>query len=160
MPDPDSPAGPAPAEAPPAAADADLDPAQLPAALLGFCEERHLATLTSLRPDGSPHVVPVGFTYEPERRLLRVITRDGSRKVRNLRAADGDRVRGRVALCQVDRARWVTLEGVARVTSDPDEVAEAVRRYAQRYRQPSENPSRVALLVEVDRVLAAPPLRR
>ena len=34
---------------------------------LSFLAERHLATLTTLRPDGSPHVVAVGFTWgEPD----------------------------------------------------------------------------------------------
>ena len=32
--------------------------------VLDFLTERHLATLTTLRPDGTPHVVPVGFTYD------------------------------------------------------------------------------------------------
>lgn len=31
--------------------------------VLSFLAERHLATLTTLRVDGSPHVVAVGFTY-------------------------------------------------------------------------------------------------
>ena len=34
-------------------------------AMLAFLAERHLATLTTLRADGSPHVVPVGFSYDP-----------------------------------------------------------------------------------------------
>ena len=38
----------------------DLD--DLPAGLLTFLTERHLATLTTLHADGSPHVVPVGVT--------------------------------------------------------------------------------------------------
>ena len=32
--------------------------------LLTFLTERHLATLTTLRADGTPHVVPVGFTFD------------------------------------------------------------------------------------------------
>jgi hypothetical protein len=40
--------------------------------VLAFLTERHLATLTTLRTDGSPHVVPVGFSYEPATRLARV----------------------------------------------------------------------------------------
>ena len=40
----------------------DLD--ALPADVLDFLTERHLATLTTLRRDGTPHVVPVGFTYD------------------------------------------------------------------------------------------------
>jgi hypothetical protein len=39
-----------------------IDPARLTDDVLGFLTERHLATLTTLRRDGSPHVVAVGFT--------------------------------------------------------------------------------------------------
>ncbi|HEY0487191.1 MAG TPA: PPOX class F420-dependent oxidoreductase [Mycobacteriales bacterium] len=124
-----------------------LDPRALPAAVREFLAERHLATLTTLRPDGTPHVVPIGFTWDDEAGLARVITGRTSRKARHL---DGG---GRVALCQVDGGRWLTLEGDAVVTDDPARVAEAVRRYADRYRQPRPNPDRVAVEVSVDRVL-------
>ena len=42
-----------------------LDPAALARDALDFLTERHLATLTTLRRDGSPHVVPVGFHLRP-----------------------------------------------------------------------------------------------
>lgn len=42
--------------------------------MAAFLDERHLATLTTLRADGSPHVVPVGFTYDVGDGLVRVIT--------------------------------------------------------------------------------------
>ncbi len=42
-----------------------FDPGALPGTALEFLTERHLASLTTLRADGSPHVVPVGFTYDP-----------------------------------------------------------------------------------------------
>ena len=124
-----------------------LDPYALPAEALAFLAERHLATLTTLRPDGSPHVVPVGFTWEDERRVARVITSRASRKARNLDSG------GRAALCQVDGWRWLTLEGDATVVGEPGAVREAERRYGQRYRQPRENPQRVVLEIAVDRVL-------
>jgi hypothetical protein len=59
----------------------------------------------------------------------------------------------RVAVCQVDRARWATLEGVATVSEDPVAVAEAVRRYADRYRQPKPNPERVVIEIALDRAM-------
>lgn len=126
-----------------------LDPHQLDEAVLAFLTERHLATLTTLRPDGSPHVVAVGFTFDPGAALVRVITFPASRKVRNLLAQPGSRA----AVCQVDGGRWLSLEGPATVTDDPDRVAEAVRRYALRYRQPGDRADRVAIELRVDRVL-------
>jgi PPOX class probable F420-dependent enzyme len=126
------------------------DAAALPDDVLAFLVDRHLATLTTLRPNGSPHVVAVGFAYDPENRLVRVITGGGSRKVANIRAA-GDSARA--VVCQVDGARWLSLEGQARVSDDSDEVAEAVRRYSLRYHPPRENPGRVAIEIAVDRVL-------
>jgi F420H(2)-dependent biliverdin reductase len=126
-----------------------LDPAALPPDAAAFAAERHLATLTTLRPDGTPHVAPVGFTWDGETGLVRIITFVSSRKVRNLVAAAGPRA----AVCQVDGGRWLTFEGPATVTDDPDRVAEAVRRYAERYRQPGERADRVAIEIATDRVL-------
>lgn len=126
-----------------------LDPAQLPSEALTFLHERHLATLTTLRPDGSPHVVAVGFTWDDEARMVRVITWAASRKARNVAANPG----GRAAVSQVDGGRWLTLEGAATVHDDPDRVAVAVRRYAERYRQPGERADRVVIEIAVDRVL-------
>lgn len=130
-----------------------LDPAALPDDVIAFVTERHLATLTTLRPDGSPHVVPVGFTWDAGAGLVRMITFAPSRKVRNLQAAQAAGAVPRAVVCQVDGPRWLSFEGPASVTDDPDRVAEAVRRHARRYRQPGERPDRVAIEIAVDRVL-------
>ena len=127
-----------------------LDPRDLPEPVTAFLAERHLATLTTLRPDGTPHVVAVGFTWDAEARLVRVITDGASKKARNV--LDGS---PRAVVAQVDGRRWLSLEGVPTASSDPDRVAEAVRRYALRYRVPRENPTRVVLEIAVDRVLGS-----
>jgi PPOX class probable F420-dependent enzyme len=119
-------------------------------AVLEFWTQRHLCTLTTLRQDGSPHVVPVGATVDAEAGLLRVIASGGSAKVRQVRAGAE-----RVAICQVDGARWSTIEGRAVVRDDPESVAEAERRYAQRYRRPRPNPQRVVIEVRITRVLGS-----
>lgn len=126
-----------------------LDPTDLPEPARTFLAERHLATLTTTRPDGSPHVVPVGFGFEPSTGLVRVITFVGSRKAANLAASPG----ARAVVCQVDGGRWLSLEGPAEVTNDPSRVAAAVAAYSARYRQPSERADRVAIEIRVDRVL-------
>ena len=125
-----------------------LDHHDLPANVLEFLTERHLATLTTLRPDGSPHVVPVGVTFDPTTRTARVITSGTSTKARHVRAGQS-----RVAVCQLDGRRWLTLEGTAVVRDDAASVADAVERYARRYRQPRVNPLRVVLEISVDRIL-------
>jgi PPOX class probable F420-dependent enzyme len=126
-----------------------LDPTALSSEVIAFLGESHLATLTTMRADGSPHVAPVGFTFDREAQVVRIITFASSQKVRNLRS----RPDGRAAVSQVDGGRWLTLEGVARVTDDPDAVAEAVRRYAMRYRTPGPRDDRVAIEIGVDRVM-------
>ena len=128
-----------------------LDPHDLPAAALEFLAERHLATMTTLRADGSPHVVPVGFTFEAGAGLVRVITSGTSRKAVHVRRGS------RVVVAQVDGRRWLALEGEGRLLEDPAEVADAERRYALRYRTPRPNPARVVVAVAVDRVLGSVP---
>jgi PPOX class probable F420-dependent enzyme len=123
--------------------------AEFPQALLDFWTERHLCTLTTLRPDGSPHVVPVGVALDMEQECAWVITSRTSVKARHLRGG------GSVAACQVDGRHWSTLEGRAEVRADEESVARAVERYAARYRRPRPNPERVALRVEVDRFLVS-----
>ena len=128
-----------------------LDPSALPDTALEFLAERHLATMTTLRPDGSPHVVPVGFTFDATAGLVRVITSRTSRKALNVAAGS------RVVVAQVDGRRWLALEGDGRVLVDPAEVAEGERRYAERYRVPRPNPERVVVAYVVDRVLGSVP---
>ena len=125
------------------------DPHDLPHEVTTFLEERHLATLTTLRADGSPHVVAIGFTWDGDTGLARVITFASSQKARHLL----DRPGTRAAVCQIDGGRWLTLEGPAVVTDDPARVADAAARYGVRYREPGERSDRVAIEIRVDRVL-------
>jgi F420H(2)-dependent biliverdin reductase len=123
------------------------DPAELTPASIAFLAERHLATFTTLRRNGSPHAVPVGFTWDDEARVARVISSRGSAKVVQARAGR------RASLTQVDGRRWLTLEGSTRVLEDAASVRDAEQRYAVRYRQPRPNPERVVVVLDVDRVL-------
>jgi PPOX class probable F420-dependent enzyme len=130
-----------------------IDPLHPTPAYLSFWRERHLCTLTTPRPDGTPHVVPVGVTYDPEAGVARVLANKSSRKVSHILAATGvDGPGARVAVCQMDGRRWATLEGHASVRTEPAEIAEAMRRYEERYgRVPRENPDRVLIEIRLTR---------
>lgn len=116
-----------------------------------FWTERRLASLSSVRPDGRVHVVPVGVTVDFPAGIARVITRRGSVKARLVAAAGAAGLA--VAVCQFEGAHWSTLEGRAVLRDDAESVADAVARYARRYRQPKENPERVVLEIAVTKVL-------
>ena len=113
-----------------------------------FVTARHLATLSTLSKDGSPHVIPVGFTVEGD--LARVITNVTSQKVRNLRRD------GRAAISQVDGREWLTFSGTAQILDGEDDVAHAVELYSRRYRQPQPNPQRVAIVLTITRIMGTP----
>ncbi|MDQ1074319.1 MULTISPECIES: PPOX class F420-dependent oxidoreductase [Microbacterium] len=118
---------------------------------LSFLREYHLATLSTVGRRGRIHAVPVGFTYEGG--VVRIIGSRGTQKFVNAERS------GRAAVCSVDGARWISFEGPARVTDDPEAVAHAVELYAARYRQPRVNPERVVLEMTVERVLGSQPFR-
>ena len=126
------------------------DPTSLSAEVTAFLTERHLAMLTTVRPDGTLHVVAVGFTWDTDAELVRVITRAGSRKARNL----FDRPGSPAAVGQVDGRRWLSLEGTAVVTADPGRVSRgrhaAMRRATA---QPRPREDRVVIEISVTRIL-------
>ncbi|MBP2478157.1 PPOX class probable F420-dependent enzyme [Crossiella equi] len=116
-----------------------------------FWTERRLASLTTIRPDGSPHVVPVGVTLDLDTSTARVITFAASVKARLVAAAGAAGLT--VAVCQFEGRHWSTLEGRAVLRKDAESVRDAERRYARRYREPKPNPARVVLEIPVSRVL-------
>ncbi|MCZ7460594.1 pyridoxamine 5'-phosphate oxidase family protein [Streptomyces sp. WMMC940] len=128
-------------------------------AYLEFWNEYHLCTLTTLRPGGRPHVVPVGVTLDADAGIARIITRESSRKVANVQAALPGQAR--VAVCQVDGGRWATLEGTAEVRTDAAAVDDAVARYGKRYgRTPAPDPERVVIEISIDRAMGQVVVRK
>jgi len=136
---------------------ADLSSANLPSVELISPEAREfasgniLATLSTIGPDGSIHVVAVGFTLVGN--TARVITSGPTQKVRNIERDS------RATLSQLEGRRWLTLSGKAHIERDAESVAEAVRLYSGQYRIPTENPQRVAIVIEIDSVLGSPGMR-
>ncbi len=126
-----------------------VDPLNPTRDVSAFLTEHHLASLTLLRSDGSPHVSAVGFTWDFDAQLVRVITWAGSMKSRILFKSPGTRA----AVCQIDGGRWLSLEGTALVTADPVRCLEGTQRYAQRYRMPQERSDRTVIEISVDKIL-------
>ena len=124
-----------------------IDRPSLTPTQIEFVRENILATLTTLRADGSPHVVPVGFTYDLDQNLVRVITFAKSMKARH--AAQG----GRAVVSQVDRGRWISIEGTVRLRTEGDVDAQADEPYAGRYRQPKVREDRVVIEIMIDKVM-------
>ena len=122
-------------------------PSELTPDAHAFLAERHLGTLSTTRQDGTLHVCAVGFTWDGDALVARVITREGSQKVRNVERT------GRAAVAQVDGGRWLSLEGPARIAREPDAIADAVARYTTRYQEPRPSTERVAIEITVERVL-------
>jgi len=112
-----------------------------------FLAERHLAILSTFGARGGIHSVPVGFTFEDG--LVRIITSDGTQKVRNVERG------GQATVAQVDGRRWVSFAGAARINRDPVAVATAVELYAVRYRQPRVNPIRVVIEITATTVMGS-----
>jgi PPOX class probable F420-dependent enzyme len=126
-----------------------LDIEQLDDSVMEFLTERHLATLTTLRTDGSPHVVAVGFSYDPDARVARVITWATSQKAINVGRMEAAGQHG--AVCQVDGGRWLTLEGPVRLVTD--DVQPGIDGYTARYQQPKERDDRAVLEIDVTKIL-------
>jgi hypothetical protein len=91
----------------------------LSASARSFLAEPRFATVTTIRPGGSLHAVPVRFTWDGDVGLARVMTVASSRKARNLAANPGSRV----ALCQVAGFRWITAVSEGGEAESVDEVA-------------------------------------
>lgn len=125
-------------------------PLVLPAAAEDFLSGDALCALATCRPDGSPHVAPVRFTWDRDTGLVRIMTVASRRKARHI-AADPA---ARAAACQMIGYRWVTLEGPATVSDDPARVAEGVRQYTRRYQSPPPGPPGLVVIeIAVDRLL-------
>lgn len=118
-----------------------------------FVMERHLATLTTMRADGTPHVVPVAFTWDADRGIARITTKRTSVKARNANGYTD--AAPRVAICQVDGGRWITIEGTSVIRTEQDVVDDAVARYAVRYRPLEHDPERIVIEVTADKIMSS-----
>lgn len=114
---------------------------------LEFVSDYHLATLSTIGRDGGIHVVAVGYTVHDG--AVRIITSDGTQKVRNVERDP------RATVAQVAGARWLSIAGHATIERDAEAVRLAEELYARRYRPPRVNPRRVVIRIDPTTVMAS-----
>ena len=78
-----------------------------------FLREPHISIVTTIRPDGTPHMTPVWHLFDGHRVFVAV--EESSVKARNVR--NDTRVALCVAACESSQ-RWASLDGVAELTKD------------------------------------------
>ncbi len=119
---------------------------RIPDRLLDFYAAARLATLCTIRPEGSPHAVPVRATHRAGDGTFRVLTRSGTAKLRNL--ADHPYA----ALTEYGTGAWATVEGPVTVTDDRAELALAGRLYQSRFGE-EPYPADTVLILRPARIL-------
>ncbi|HEY7400660.1 MAG TPA: TIGR03668 family PPOX class F420-dependent oxidoreductase [Actinomycetota bacterium] len=121
-----------------------------------FARER-VARLATIRPDGSPHLVPIVFALEED--VVWIAVDDKPKRSRDLRRLANVEVEPRVCVL-ADRYEdrdwsllwWVRGDGVARVVRDPDGIGRAASLLGAKYPQHADHPPRgPAIAIEVDR---------
>ncbi|MGE0729579.1 MAG: pyridoxamine 5'-phosphate oxidase family protein [Acidimicrobiia bacterium] len=110
---------------------------------------RPLAMLATTRADGRPHLAAVGYTYDPERHLVHIVTQPGSQKVRNILAGS------RAVIARSEAMVWLQVAGPASVHADPDLVHAAYERFAARYGRVHSGERFVVVEVAVTHCLSA-----
>lgn len=116
----------------------------IPDHLDDFWSTPRIATLGTVRADGSPHLVPIHCVRDGGEFL--VLTYLDSVKARNV---------GRNAyasLAEHTNSTWVTVEGSARLSEDPRAFERARAAYQNRYGRAAHF-GECVLIIEVDRVL-------
>ena len=109
--------------------------------------EPHISIITTLRPDGTPHMTPVWHLFDGDRVIVSV--EESSVKARNVRHDP------RVALCVAtpeSPQRWASVTGTAVLSKEG--VAEAVRAVSVLYMGAAEGePYAEQVLADLDFIL-------
>ncbi len=108
---------------------------------------RCIGTLGTVDAKGRPHAASVGYTYDHEARLVRIVTMPGSQKVRNIERT------GYANLNQITGMMWLQVQGPTAVKSDPESLAAAYEAFAARYGRHHEGDVLIAVELRVERCL-------
>jgi PPOX class probable F420-dependent enzyme len=130
--------------------------------LLALLADRNHGVVTTLKKDGRPQLSNVSYTFDLERRLIRVSITDGRAKTKNLRRDP----RVSFYVCAPDFRSYVVAEGEAELTpvttstddATADELVDVYRAIAgehpdwDEYREAMVADDRLVLRIPVTRV--------
>ncbi|MGI5147932.1 PPOX class F420-dependent oxidoreductase [Plantactinospora sp. CA-294935] len=136
-------------------------------ALLGIIRDGSLGVLATIKRDGRPQLSNVNYTFDPERRLIRVSVTDDRAKTANLRRDP----RASFQVSTPDGWAYAVVEGTAELTpvaaepADPtvEELVDVYRAVQGEhpdwddYRRAMVADRRLVLRLPVERVYGAPP---
>ncbi|MEO3929569.1 PPOX class F420-dependent oxidoreductase [Micromonosporaceae bacterium B7E4] len=136
-------------------------------ALLGIIRDGSLGVLATIKRDGRPQLSNVNYTFDPERRLIRVSITDDRAKTANLRRDP----RASFQVSTPDGWAYAVAEGTAELTpvaaepTDPtvEELVDVYRAVQGEhpdwddYRRAMVTDRRLVLRLPVERVYGAPP---
>ena len=123
--------------------------ARLTPAQEAFLKEGHLATVATVRPDGSPHLTPVWVDSDGERVVFN--TAEGRAKPRYIRR---NAVVGVQVVDTNDPYRWISVTGPAEIVEDGarEHINELSHRYTGRDFSFSDGEKRLIVRIEPERV--------
>ena len=119
----------------------------LPKSIEEFLSTRAFGSLNSIDKTNNLHTAVVGFHFDKNKKIIRIISQKKSIKVKNIIQNNN------VALSQIRDNKWLSFIGTATIKYDQESIKLATNAYTLRYEKPSENPDRIAIEISVKKIL-------
>ena len=119
----------------------------LPKSIEEFLSTRAFGSLNSIDETNNLHTAVVGFHFDKNKKIIRIISQKKSIKVKNIIQNNN------VSLSQIRDNKWLSFIGTATIKYDQESIKLATDAYTLRYEKPSENPDRIAIEISVKKIL-------
>ena len=119
----------------------------IPKSIEEFLSTRAFGSLNSIDKTNNLHTAVVGFHFDKNKKIIRIISQKKSIKVKNIIQNNN------VSLSQIRDNKWLSFIGTATIKYDQESIKLASDAYTLRYEKPSENPDRIAIEISVKKIL-------
>jgi general stress protein 26 len=120
---------------------------QLPESVDIFLATTSFGALSSIDVKGSLHTAVVGFHFNKDEKIIRIISNKDSQKVKNIQKNN------QLSLCQVSGNKWISFFGTGIIHTTQQKVKEATNAYASRYQEPGDSTERIAIEIKIEKML-------